>query len=422
MKGAPLSMADPDGRCIAFPDSSRGLHAVVDARAGLVFLRLERRDAGHELVALRTPPRGSPPARGAARPFEEAYRVPVPERTSLVEDPEGGAALAVTRHEEGFTVTILGPAPPVFRPDPPGTRAFQPSAVRMSGSVGCDERDTVRQAVHAELGGRVYHEPTPVIRARIDRARQTGPTAFLDLIGALTYAQNVPLLTEAMEAAVRAFPDHPEVKLLAARMAIHDQRWDRIVTGLRDVDPGALPAAHARHLHHLLGLALLMEGRRAEALDVLVRGEGYPGTCDLGLGLALAIPVDDPAAAARTFGPDELAVRALMRAVAIADASLAARDPAGAVAALDTLLVHDLREVQSLARLAEAYLAMPGDADLDPFVLAQALATFCGAHGETDPFTRCELPLSFPRWEKSRLDALAERAKAWLDAPRSPGA
>ena len=108
-----------------------------------------------------------------------------------------------------------------------------------------------------------------------------------------------------------------------------------------------------------------------------------------------------------------------MGAVAAGDACLAAGDPEGAVRALDTLLVHDLREVQSLARLAEAYLAIAGRADLDPFVVAQALATFCGAHGETDPFTRCELPLSFPMWDGPRLDALAARAEAWLDAPSS---
>ena len=119
----------------------RPVQAVVDAQAGLVFLRLERRDTGHEIVALKTPPRGSPPPdRGMARPFEEIYRVPAPARTSLVEDPEGGAALAVTRHEEGFTVATLGPVPPVFRPDPPGARAFQPGAIYVSGSVSCDDQ------------------------------------------------------------------------------------------------------------------------------------------------------------------------------------------------------------------------------------------------------------------------------------------
>ncbi len=417
LKGAPLRMVDPDSRCIPFPDSGRPVQAVVDAHAGLVFLRLERQDGGHEILALKTTPRGAPPpAGGTARPVEEAYRVPAPARTLLVEDPGGGAALAVTRHEQGFAVTTLGHVPPVFSPNPPGERAFQPGAIRLSIWGGCDEPAGARRGAIVQLGNTVFHEPEPVLRARINRARNAGPIALLDLVAALSYSRNVPLMTEAMDEALRAFPEHPEVKLLDARMQIYEKRWDLIPDRLRGVDPDALEPALARHFHHILGLALLVVGQRAEALDVLLRGEGHPGNCDLGLGLALAIPVDDPAAASREWAPDKLAVRTLMRAVAVGDACLAAGDAAGAVRALDTPLVHELGEVQSLARLAEAYLAIAGGAGLNPFVVAQALATFCGAHGETEPFTRCELPLSFPMWDGPRLDALAERAEAWLDA------
>jgi hypothetical protein len=349
------------------------------------------------------------------------YRAPAPARTLLVEDPAGAAAIVLARHEDGFTVARLGPVPPSFRPDPPHARAFQPNDVQVSVFGGCDEPAGARRDAIARLGGTVFHEPEPVIRARIDRARRAGPTALLDLISALAYAQNIPLMADAIDEARRAFPEHPEAKLLDARLEIHERRWDRIPEILRVVDPEALDPQLARHFHHLLGVALLMEGDRAGALENLLRGERYPGKCDLALGLAFAMRLDDPAASSRAWTPEELAARTLVRAVAEADERLAAGDAEGAVRALDTLLVHELRDVQSLARLGEAYLALAerGGEGLDPFVVAQALATFCGAHGETEPFTRCDLPASCPRWDAARLDALAARAQAWLDAPRA---
>jgi hypothetical protein len=209
------------------------------------------------------------------------------------------------------------------------------------------------------------------------------------------------------------------VLLIDARLQIANNRWDLTRERLTRIDPAALEASQARHVHHLLAIALLMLGERAEALSVLERGEGYEGKCDLGLALAFAMPLDDPRAATRQWTPRELVVRELLRAVQAADTCLGAGDPEGAIRLLDTLFIHDVQEVQSLARLAEAHLAVADGAPSDPFDKALALATFCGAHGETEAFTRNDLPVSFPRWDTARLDALAARARAWLDnAPR----
>jgi hypothetical protein len=103
-----------------------------------------------------------------------------------------------------------------------------------------------------------------------------------------------------------------------------------------------------------------------------------------------------------------------MRCVAEAEARMDAGDPRGAIGVLDTLLLPDLREVQSLARLAEAYLAAGDGEGIDPFEKAFALATFSGAHGDNTSFSRNELPVG-PRWDVERLDALEARAVAWLE-------
>jgi hypothetical protein len=113
--------------------------------------------------------------------------------------------------------------------------------------------------------------------------------------------------------------------------------------------------------------------------------------------------------------PQERVLHALMRTVRAADTCLPDGDPEGTIRALDTLLIHDVREVQSLARLAKAHLAVADGGPIDPFDKALSLAMFCGAHGETDAFTCNDLPVSFPRWDTARLDALAARARAWLD-------
>ena len=105
-----------------------------------------------------------------------------------------------------------------------------------------------------------------------------------------------------------------------------------------------------------------------------------------------------------------------MHCVQAADARIEEGDPLGAIGLLDTLLIHDLREVQSLARLAETYLAAGDGYGIDPFEKAFALATFSGAHADKTIFSRNELPLC-PRWDVARLDALEARAAAWLEPP-----
>jgi hypothetical protein len=44
------------------------------------------------------------------------------------------------------------------------------------------------------------------------------------------------------------------------------------------------------------------------------------------------------------------------------------------------------------------------------------LAKFLEAHGEQRPSLRNELPIPEATWDRARLDDVAERARAWLDA------
>ena len=109
-----------------------------------------------------------------------------------------------------------------------------------------------------------------------------------------------------MEEALRAFPEHPEVKLLDARMQT-----------LREaVGPHPAPASAAstptrsppRSPSTSITCSASPCSWRASAPRRSTSSGAArvtPGGCDLGLGLALATPLDDPAAASRVWAPDE---------------------------------------------------------------------------------------------------------------------
>lgn len=90
-------------------------------------------------------------------------------------------------------------------------------------------------------------------------------------------------------------------------------------------------------------------------------------------------------------------------------------DLAGVVEALDTEPVRRAEEVQTLARLADAYLAVtPPDAP-GRFRKLAALGRFLDANARTS-LVRNDLPIGEVRWEGKRLDELRERAIAALAA------
>ncbi|MFH1176609.1 MAG: hypothetical protein V1750_04305, partial [Acidobacteriota bacterium] len=78
-------------------------------------------------------------------------------------------------------------------------------------------------------------------------------------------------------------PPLPRLALaLADRLASQD-KWSSVRELLEDAPCGSgdLAPDEARHLHHLLGLALARDGRRTAALAVWRRGRSFAGACDL---------------------------------------------------------------------------------------------------------------------------------------------
>ena len=213
------------------------------------------------------------------------------------------------------------------------------------------------------------------------------------------------------------FPDHPEARLNQAGPLANVGRWTEVADLLLSADPRGLDDGAAKHLHHLLGLALLNLGETEQARLSFERGAAIEGgSCDLAAFVALATPLaEPPTMEVRPWTPEQLAARGLVAAVEAADACLSRGDAIGALVALDPLLATETSEVQSLARRAEAHLRR-GEAEESIFEKACALAWFCAAHAEKKPYLRRELALPRGRWDTARLDDLSARASEWLDA------
>jgi hypothetical protein len=227
------------------------------------------------------------------------------------------------------------------------------------------------------------------------------------------YGDKVGLLTYACE----RFPTHPEVRLAQADVLANARQWSQVRALCSGLDPAAFDEGRAQHIHHLMAIALLHLDEPEEARRALDRGRAVSGGgCDLSLLVALATPLGEGPSgeAGGAWTPEQAAVRALVSAVSLADACLSRGDAAGVRVALDQPLVWEAREVQSLARLAEAHLCDEPEGARGRFRKALALAAFQGAHTERRTFCRHEMPFPHGRWDTARLDALSDRAGAWL--------
>ena len=348
---------------------------------------------------------------GLARCFD----VEVPARVTLAQDLAARTVVAVSPHEQGFEVVRLGASPPVFRAAAPETPPLDLASLDLTPSRPCTPDELLLWKRGGEGGWQsgievLQHNDVGVRKELI--AAMVEPERRALLVPRLAALWKVPkpaLAEELTAAALERYPGDPELAQIPAQRAAIAGDWEAVRDRLAPIDPTPLADAPAQHHDHLLGAALLMTGDADEARRVLRRGAARAGgCCDLSIPLAL---VGEPSGSP--------GVRALDHAVRAADACLAAGDPGGARNALSSLAVREAREVQTLARLARAWLQEPDEktpegAALDGFVRRLALTRFVVAHAEKAPTRRRELPFPGARWDGAQLDALAREVQAWL--------
>lgn len=384
-----------------------------DAAAGLTFALLELPDGGRELVALGRS--------GGSGALELRWRARVPTRTILVQHGADGRVTLLASRDDGLDAAPLGATPPELAAEAEGAPARIPDECARAFYLGCvmpgGALARVLAAWIVKLRG-VTREGIPAIveqvKERLDPDQLTG--LCLAWMSRDSLHHGVALACWGGQ----RYPDHAGLCMLQGVALVNARRWAAARALLARVDTRGLDPELAKHAHHLRATASLHVGEREEAREVLEAAERLDGDCALDWLIALATPLEEEAV--REWTPVQAAVRAFARAVAEADARLAEGDAAGAVRALDRRVVWENWEIQSLARLAEAHLSVPGDGPLGRLRKAMALAALAAVHAERRFPLRRELPVPSGKWPAPRLEALRERAEAWLAEALGGGA
>lgn len=204
-----------------------------------------------------------------------------------------------------------------------------------------------------------------------------------------------------------SFPTHPYVRLAGIERDASMGRWtgDELL-GTTDDETVRV------HLIHLRALLCLRDNRFADAIEILSdapKNTACGLTEMLDLARALLAGLSAPA---RVDDNQPTGLQELVRTILWADHHLEQGDMEAARRLLDQAWIHEIGEVQSLARLAHIYLAAPADpaaffrtaALLSDFVDADRIVTYA-----------ISLWLGKNTWDNDRVNGVFLRAEAWLE-------
>lgn len=369
--------------------------------AGFVAVLFDKEGGTSELLALRAGPGG----------LEPLYRQPVADTAFLAQDAGARRLVLYDSTAAHVVVADIGPAPLELPVPPPDPTRWIGDLIELGDCLRpLPRREAEARAIKDELLGM----PQDVVTRWTDRyLRRHGgdPGRMAEAVLAL---EAVSLAGESSAMRLRlklqeTHPDHPEVRLLRADHLARAGRW-REAADLLSGLPGAAfgdDHAHARHCHHLLALAALHHRDFERARAMHDGALAHAGPCDLGALGDLLTPIS-------AGSPGAPALAQLVAILRAADACLARDDGRGALTALadGRLRVHE--EVQIAARRADAFLRVEPVTRRERFEKIMALARLVERHGEKRPSRREELAIPGATWDEARLDAVTERARAWL--------
>lgn len=194
---------------------------------------------------------------------------------------------------------------------------------------------------------------------------------------------------------------------------LETEKWSEALAQLEALDPAQIAPKQREHYHHLLGIAAIRTGDTARARQSWEEGLAVADperflSCQLEACMAIAGEVADE----RDATDDESTIVQVRRAIQRAAACRARGDIAGSLAALRQRCIYRARERQSLARLADTWLALPDPPDDAGawFDKAQAFAQFLAV---ADTRAR-DVPIA-DAWDDARIREIANRVRAWFD-------
>ncbi len=371
---------------------------------GLVTLICLGEEPGYTFVVVR--------ARGGA--FEVVHRQDGRGTTSFVTDAGARHVLAYT--DDPWRMTPVGPDMPEM---PAYERMPSPwiddviDAPKCIGSAGTRTEEYEQDRAAVKDGDRAS------IREMVrDRIATADVERIVDTARAI---QGVNAFADEEAARMRDWlwehrPDVPWVRVYRADDCARLGRWDEVIEALAPCTAASFDGDedHAQHYHHLLALAALHRDDVQALREHLVEADNHAGSCNLQVLSAMIAAAD----AGRDEMPEGMVpLAALVWAIRHADARLDAGAAEDALATLDSLNLHGSGEVvQILARQAEAWLRISPGSLRQRFTKIMALAAFVEAHAGPVWAREKAMPIPEATWDGARLDEVAKRASAWLDA------
>jgi hypothetical protein len=337
-----------------------------------------------------------------------AADVEIPGLTGIGQDPTASTAVAVCKSARGIRLARLDAMPTAF---PAG---YDELAIpRLFRFVDCSpppepERESLfrsAECAHIRESNSAYTDSKlEALAKRVDRSPEAVSTYRLLRLRRID--GRADRLLEYME--------RQSTKSFFVRLAIAERealagRW--VGDGLAE-DPAATGASD--HLLHMRAVAYLRQGRLDDVIESLA-GRAAPGPCRLDGLLTLAETLKAEQAG-EPMSADAMAtpsLATLVRSIFAADRALARGERDEVLRILDQAWIREVSEAQSIARLAEVYLATGrGDPPIARLRASTLMIDFID--GNYSGARSHQLWLGESTWSAERLAELTESAQKWL--------
>jgi hypothetical protein len=326
----------------------------------------------------------------------------------ILQDPAIETAVAMCRSAGGVTMTRLDDRPTEF---PASCPLF--SLPRLQCLVECspspvpDLEDLIRS--HARDPDKVNERRFTEKELRRQARDIDGSPQALTTYRLLCLAGNPEKADRLLDLMLERRTRNYFVRLALAEREALAGRW----VG-DDLEAEAPTAAAREHLLHVRAVANLKADRLEQAIECLEDHAG-PGPCRLDdlLSMAKAVRREHTGETRRACAAGTPGVAALVRSIFAADEALQSGDRDEALRILDLAWIRQCGEAQSLARLAELYLAMEKtDRSLERFRASTLLADFLDWH--FTPARNNNLWLGANTWPMERIESLTTAARDWM--------
>lgn len=256
---------------------------------------------------------------------------------------------------------------------------------------------------------------TKIAAFKIDKSKK--PDEIISLIMALKSETHFDQAYKLEEWFRNEHPDHPRTLIHRATRAIEKSEWQDAISHLEELSISALDDGSVRHICHLLGIALLAQGRVKKALSILEQGLALEnGDCELQplINYLKSTPFSIAAELKLRLQDKEFSSLEIYQRV---DSKLCSKDWFAVITIMENFNIAKLSDLQILARLSEAYLhheVSPKDTRWLGKVMV--LASFCD-HNSKDNILRNNqiLPPWLETWSSTRIQEIAKKAALWLD-------